>query len=34
VIIMGAELNAEIEKAAGEAHAQRPKNSGQNTRTA
>jgi membrane protein len=26
VIIMGAELNAEIEKAAGEKHAQRPKN--------
>lgn len=34
VIIMGAELNAEVEKAAGEAHAQRPKNAGQNTRTA
>jgi membrane protein len=34
VIIMGAELNAEIEKAAGETHAQRPKNAEQNTRTA
>jgi membrane protein len=33
VIIMGAELNAEIEKAAGETHAQRPKNSEQNVRT-
>jgi membrane protein len=32
VIIMGAELNAEIEQAAGEAHAQRPKNSDQDTR--
>jgi membrane protein len=34
VIIMGAELNAEIEKAAGEAHAQRPKNAEQGVRTA
>jgi membrane protein len=32
VIIMGAELNAEIEQAAGEPHAQRPKNKGQSTR--
>jgi len=33
VIIMGAELNAEIEKAAGETHAQRPKNAERTTRT-
>jgi hypothetical protein len=31
---MGAELDAEIEKAAGEAHAQRPKNADLTTRTA
>jgi membrane protein len=34
VIIMGAELNAEIEKAAGEKHAQRPKNAESETRVA
>jgi membrane protein len=34
VIIMGAELNAEIEKAAGESHAQRPNNTDRTTRTA
>jgi len=34
VIIMGAELNAEVEKAAGETHAQRPKNAEQAARTA
>ena len=33
VIIMGAELNSEIEKAAGEAHAQRPKNDEKVART-
>ena len=32
VIIMGAELNSEIEKAAGEPHAQRPKNAEQGSR--
>jgi membrane protein len=32
VIIIGAELNSEIEKAAGEPHAQRPKNSEKTTR--
>jgi membrane protein len=34
VIILGAELNSEIEKAAGESHAQRPKNDEKTTRTA
>jgi membrane protein len=34
VIIMGAELNAEIEKAAGEPHAQRPKNAESDSRVA
>jgi len=34
VILMGAELNSEIEKAAGEPHAQRPKNEDKTTRTA
>ena len=34
VIIMGAELNAEIEEAAGESHAQRPKNAESETRVA
>jgi membrane protein len=34
VIIMGAELNAEIEEAAGESHAQRPKNAETETRVA
>jgi len=32
VIILGAELNSEIEKAAGEPHARRPKNAEQPTR--
>jgi membrane protein len=34
VIIIGAELNAEIEQAAGESHAQRPKNAESETRVA
>jgi membrane protein len=34
VIMLGAELNSEIEKAAGEAHAQRPKNDDRSARTA
>jgi membrane protein len=34
VIILGAELNSEIEKAAGEPHAQRPKNQEKRSRTA
>jgi hypothetical protein len=34
VIMLGAELNSEIEKAAGEPHAQRPKNDDRATRSA
>jgi uncharacterized BrkB/YihY/UPF0761 family membrane protein len=33
VMIIGAELNSEIEKAAGEPHAQRPDNAEKATRT-